>query len=320
MRPPTSLPLHVLHSHSVYSVLDGASTVDEYISYVKTHGLGACGLCDHGFALGLHELITKCNKADVTPIPGVEFYLQPRDGYVFNQNEKPYEFGHLTLWAMNQQGYSNLIALATRSWMPGRVVKRWGKPKPRITWDDLALYNEDLICGSGCIEGPIAKPLLRGEADEAVLNANVLNEMFGDRLYFEVMPHAVNRDYCKDRVVCVKDERGNEYTFLPTDMVDTPEGRMTVDEAREKRVNEIWAPFPARFQERPILDPDCESERQLDITDLSVLTGTCEPEEVDLDDVVPRTRNMPQHQENHENQSTNLDSEREDVRRHRVLV
>ena len=132
MKCPTDSPLHIIHAHTVYSVLDGASTVKEYVDYAKSHGLGACGICDHGFALGLHDLITACKKADITPITGIEFYLSPRPDYVFNG--KPYDYGHISLWAMNDIGYKSLLDLASLSWLPNKVVKKWGKPKPRITW------------------------------------------------------------------------------------------------------------------------------------------------------------------------------------------
>src|ERR1035437_10589193 len=99
---PTSSPIHILHAHTVYSVLDGASTVDEYVKYSKDHGLGYCGICDHGYSLGLHDLITKCNKGNIIPLAGIEFYWKPRPDAVFI--EKPYDYGHLTLWAQNEIG------------------------------------------------------------------------------------------------------------------------------------------------------------------------------------------------------------------------
>ena len=280
--------------------MDSASHVGEYVEYAKTHGFSHCGICDHGLALGLHELINKCNKNGIIPICGIEFYLAPRHGYAFQK--KPYEFGHISLWAMggNSQGYKNLITLASRSWMPERVVKRYGKPKPRITWDDIAAFNEGLLCGSGCIEGPIAKPLLRGEVDEAILNASVLNEIFGDRLYFEVMPHAVDRDYVKDQVITVKDLRGTTYTFLPTDTVETHEGRITIAEAMQRQVTDIWDPIPNRFQERRILSPEYDNIRTIDNTDLSVNIEHAgeNGEEHILSPITPRNIQMPPNIEN----------------------
>lgn len=208
----------------------------------------------------------------------------------------------------SSQGYKNILALASKSWAPERVVKRYGKPKPRITWDDIATFNEGLLCGSGCIEGPIAKPLLRGETDEAVLNASVLNEIFGDRLYFEVMPHAVDRNYCKDQVITVRDMRGTTYSFLPTDTVETPEGRITIAEAMQRQVSEIWDPIPNRFQERRILGPEYDNIRTVDNTNLSVSIGGDSGEDHLLPIVAPRSIQMPLNIQN-ANQSDNLETD-----------
>jgi DNA polymerase III alpha subunit len=266
---PTDSPIHILHAHTVYSVLDGASTIDEYIAYAKDNGLGACGICDHGYALGLHELITKCNKEGIKPIAGIEFYLKPREDYVFSGG-KEYDYGHISLWAQNAEGYKSLVNLATISWMPGRVVTKFGKPKPRITWEDLATNSAGIICGSGCIEGPIAKPMLRGEVDEAVKNAGLLKDIFGDRLYFEVMPHAVNRDFHKDKIVSVKGEDGKTYIFLETDMLQTELGTMTAKEACEAKVSEIFSCNPERHQDGSIASPQSQTGRRLAYTESPV--------------------------------------------------
>ena len=258
---PTQSPVHILHAHTVYSTLDGASTVDEYVEYAKTHGLGACGICDHGYALGLHDLITKCNANGIKSLPGIEFYLSPRPGYRFLG--KPYDYGHISLWAQNMQGYRTLLTLASISWQPGRTVTRFGKPKPRITWEDMEIYNEGLICGSGCIEGPIAKPLLRGEPEEAVQNAHVLKDIFGDRLYFEVMPHAVTKNYQSKNskqpgVVSVTGEDGEVYYFLETDSLDTDRGPMLAKDAFQQQVTEVWSAAPERHQNSIITGPETQ--------------------------------------------------------------
>ena len=63
-----------LHVHSEYSVLDGASTIEEYIEWCKQNGSPGLGITDHGWMIGGLELYHKCKKAGITPLPGVEFY------------------------------------------------------------------------------------------------------------------------------------------------------------------------------------------------------------------------------------------------------
>lgn len=264
MRPPTNKPIHILHAHSKWSVLDGAATVDEYVEYAKANGLGACANTEHGMVLGLHDLVTKCHKAGIKPICGNEIYLMPRPDYQFKGKE--YKYNHLTLWAQNEVGYKNLMAISSRSWGADRVTMAFGNPKPRVNWEDLDLYREGIICGSGCIEGPIAKPILRGEHQEAYKNAAILKDIFGDRLFFEVMPHLVDRNYHEEAVE-VTNEAGRTFTFALSDTVDTPEGRMTVVDAMKKGVLEISDPVPARAGQGVFSD---EPQRLIGKVDQSV--------------------------------------------------
>lgn len=251
---PTQAPLQVLHTHTVFSVLDGAGTIDQYLKFCKDNGLSACGCTDHGYVLGLYDLITKSNKAKIKPIPGCEFYLAPPPWYNFH-GQKPFNFFHLTCWAMNMTGYRNIMSLASKSWAPSRVVKPFGHARPRITWDDLVLHNEGLVVGSGCIEGPIGKPLILGHIDMAQRNAAELFTLFGDRLFFEIMPHRVDRDYYREDLIQVDSTDGITYTFHPDDRLQTDPGVwMTAREACEKQIDQIESMHPetARAQDAPI--------------------------------------------------------------------
>jgi DNA polymerase-3 subunit alpha len=241
--------------------MDGVSEIKQYVEYCIQNGMEACSCTDHGYVLGLHDLIEKTKDTSVKGIPGIETYLAPHDEYVYNPNlKRKFDYFHLTLWASNQQGYQNLLALSNASWGLGRVVKKFGQPKPRITWEDLFTYNEGIICGSGCIEGPIVKSYLRGEKDMSAYNAELLIEIFGkkDRLFMEVMPHSVDRDWKTKGVIQVQGENGFIYTFKDTDILDTDSGKLTAKQACALGVEEIFWSNDDRPQENPL------SNRRLD--------------------------------------------------------
>lgn len=250
MKSPTDLPVLVLHAHTTMSMLDGASPVDEYVDYAKSNEHPVCSCTDHGWMSGVYDLITKSGEAKIRPVPGVEFYLMPHPDHKFQ--EKPWNYFHLTVWASSMKGYQSLIALASRSWDDGRPVALWGKPRPRITWEDLDLHKEGLIVGSGCIEGPIGKCLLNGQEEEAWRYARRLKEMFGDRLFFEVMPSRVDRDYVKGHTVKVSGVNGITYRFMPDDILETDQGEMTAFEALQKMPAEILFVKPPRIQDGPM--------------------------------------------------------------------
>lgn len=271
------MPVHVLHAHTTMSMLDGASPVQEYIDYVKERGLGICSCTDHGWLSGVYDLISKSTSAGIKPVPGCEFYLSPHPEHVSEKITQEKDYFHLTVWAYNQTGYHNLVSLASRSWDEGKPVVRWGKAKPRISWKDLDDYGEGLIVGSGCIEGPIGKCLLKGEVEEAGRNAMRLKHLFGDRLFFEVFPASVDRDYVKENSVRVIGENGITYRFLQTDILQTDMGEMTAAEASTRRPSEIFLVTPIRVQDGPF--DDCEITS---IAPRAVTEG-----EVSLDDDVP---------------------------------
>jgi DNA polymerase III alpha subunit len=254
MKNPTNLNILPLHTHTTYSLMDGVSDIQQYIKYCLENGLEACSCTDHGYVLGLYDLINKSSESNIKGIPGIEIYLSPHEEYIFNPSLRKFDYFHLTLWAQNENGYNNLISISNASWGPGRVVRKFGQPKPRVRWEDLEQYREDIICGSGCIEGPIVKSYLREEKDMAAYNAYRLMEIFQDKLFAEVMPHKVDRDWEVKDVFQVDSESGFTYTFKGTDIIETEIGKITVKEAFEKKVSEIYCSVTKRPQDHPISD------------------------------------------------------------------
>jgi len=213
-KAPTKARLSPLHTHTVYSVLDGASNIDQYLQWCKQNGATGLGVTDHGWVIGNKELIEKSNKAGITPLPGCEFYVAPDANYEFNG--RPYDYYHVTVWAVNEKGYRNLLKLASLAWEKdqltgwqkdknsgsynqvekSRVVTKWGtQQKPRITFDELLTYHEGLVLGSGCLIGALSKALLNGEFKGAERNLNRLLEVYRDRLFMEIMPHVCDHDW-----------------------------------------------------------------------------------------------------------------------------
>lgn len=224
---PTKAKLSPLHCHSVFSVLDGASNIDDYLKWCKDNGAPGLALTDHGLVIGAKELVEKANKAGITPLPGCEFYLAPDKDYEFKG--KAYDYYHVTVWSINEKGYRNLLKLASLAWGQDslqvqhsvmeknpetkkmkwsgvneirekpRVATKWGtQQKPRITFDELLTYNEGLVLGSGCLIGSLSKALIEGENKGAERNLNKLLEVYKGRMFMELMPHHCTHNYNHD--------------------------------------------------------------------------------------------------------------------------
>ena len=100
-----------LHSHTEYSMLDGASRIKEYITKVKENDQKAAAITDHGNLYGALEFYQTANEEGINPIIGYEAYLTPGSRFDKPKREGNVRY-HLTLLAENDMGYSNLINLA----------------------------------------------------------------------------------------------------------------------------------------------------------------------------------------------------------------
>ena len=105
-----------LHNHTDYSLLDGAASISKYIAKAKEFGMKALAITDHGNMFGVLDFYDACLKADIQPIPGCEFYINP-DGRA--SKEAGNHYYHLILLAMNDKGYHNLMELNSIAYTEG---------------------------------------------------------------------------------------------------------------------------------------------------------------------------------------------------------
>ena len=249
--PPTDKKIFPLHIHTTNSILDAVSSVEDYVNWCVDNKVHSCSCTDHGYVMGHYDLFKMSEERGIKPIPGVEVYLHPGDDYEHieqpNKRRTHFDYFHLTLWAMNQEGYRDLMCLCNNSWNEGRVVSKFGNQKPRVTWGDLLTFSQNLICGTGCILGPIAFPILRGERHEAAKSLGRLKKMFSGRVCVEVMPTPSNTDWVKEAVVAEMDD-GEKVTFMPNDILETNLGEMTAKQAATTvGVTHVTAVSPQRF-------------------------------------------------------------------------
>ena len=66
-----------LHTHSDFSLLDGAASVEELVARAKALGMKALALTDHGNMFGSLRFYKECLKEGVKPIIGCEAYVAP---------------------------------------------------------------------------------------------------------------------------------------------------------------------------------------------------------------------------------------------------
>src|SRR5205823_5021134 len=71
----TSKSFAHLHVHTEYSMLDGASRLDDLVAAAVTDGQPALGITDHGNMYGVLEFYRACRDQGVTPVIGSEMYM-----------------------------------------------------------------------------------------------------------------------------------------------------------------------------------------------------------------------------------------------------
>jgi DNA polymerase-3 subunit alpha len=168
-------------------MLDGAIRVKELVSRVKSLGMKAVALTDHGNMHGAIDFYKKCKDADVQAILGCEVgiaYAFPGDKPDKNGRHRTY---HLPMLARSVEGYRSLIALNSRSW----TAPPLGSP-PQAELDDLAALRKDLVVLTGCLGGLVPQALLQHGPDMARAVLARLKEIVEPgNLFVELQDHGL---------------------------------------------------------------------------------------------------------------------------------
>ncbi len=184
-----------LHTHSDYSLLDGASQLPDLVERAVQLGINAVALTDHGVMYGAIELIKVCRTKGVKPIIGNEMYVV--NGSIEKQERGRKKYHQIVL-AKNTQGYKNLVKLTTISHLQG-VQGKGIFSRPCINKELLTQYHEGLIVTSGCRAGEVPQFILQNKLEEAKECAKWYKNLFGEDYYLEIQDHG----YQEDRIVNV---------------------------------------------------------------------------------------------------------------------
>lgn len=174
-----------LHNHSDGSLLDGYQTVQEMVARAKSLGMSAISLTDHGTMRNTIRFYEECQRNNIKPIVGCEFYFCPD----VNIRDKSLTH-HLVILAMNDEGYMNLKKLDTFAYNEDSYYY-----KPRIDWEALREHNDGLICLSACMAS-----IVNTENGEEWFKK--YKELFGDRFYAEIQPLNIEKQWeYNDKVI-----------------------------------------------------------------------------------------------------------------------
>jgi DNA polymerase III subunit alpha len=187
-----------LHTHTEFSMLDGAARVGDLVAAAVADGQPALGITDHGNMYGVLDFYKACRDQGIVPIIGTEAYMAGE-----SRHERPVRRGrvddtggdveggqklyyHLTLLAETVEGYRNLMKLSSAAYLEGYYYK------PRLDWELLERHHDGLIATTGCLGGVVLQALLSGDPAEAERRAARLQDIFGrDNLFVELQDHGL---------------------------------------------------------------------------------------------------------------------------------
>jgi DNA polymerase-3 subunit alpha len=187
-----------LHTHTEFSMLDGAARVDDLVQAAVADGQPALGITDHGNMYGVLDFYAACREAGINPVIGTEAYMAAE-----SRHERPVRRGkvddtggdvaggeklyyHLTLLAESTEGYRNLLKLSSAAYLEGYYYK------PRLDWELLERHSTGLIATTGCLGGVVLQSLLADDPIRAEALAARLQDIFGkDNLFVELQDHGL---------------------------------------------------------------------------------------------------------------------------------
>jgi DNA polymerase-3 subunit alpha len=218
------------HCHSIYSSLDGVSTIQEYAEACVNNGWGGMALTEHGHMGSVPDFFYAFKDSKLKSIFGCEIYYNDYEpirkdllqkGFNarssiwrkenFELSNRINRNRHLTVICKNEEGFKNLLTLTTEAYddgLYGAGVKQYN----RIWFDKLCSKKEGLIILSGCLNGPVAHELrykelrdkednvvverTRGQCiDDAVAYIKKFKAAFGEDYYIELQMPGIEDDH-----------------------------------------------------------------------------------------------------------------------------
>ncbi|MGK2897015.1 MAG: DNA polymerase III subunit alpha [Candidatus Makana argininalis] len=163
-----------LRVHSDHSMIDGIIKIDHLIKKVVNLNMASIAITDFSNLCGLIKFYIAAYTSGIKPIIGVDILIY--------NNILENEISELTILALNNTGYKNLISMISDSYKNGYNITG-----PLITQELLIKYNEGLILISGAKNGDLGKCIIRNNLSNIKKCLSFYNKYFLNRYYIELI-------------------------------------------------------------------------------------------------------------------------------------
>jgi DNA polymerase-3 subunit alpha len=142
---------------------------------VELGDMESVAITDHGSLSNAFKFFHYAKENNIKPLIGVEAYL------VYDKQDLKYDQrSHITLLAMNEEGWKNLLKLHTYSY------RDYFYQKPCIDYEMLFKHNNGIICLSGCMASHVNRAIRANNYQKAQKITERMKSVFGDRYYIEI--------------------------------------------------------------------------------------------------------------------------------------
>ncbi len=177
-----------LHTHSAFSLLEGALPIAVLTKLAEADGMAALALTDTNNLFGALEFSEKAAEKGIQPIIGLQINVDFGDHQAAPGRPSAHREGRgkMVLLAMSEGGYRNLMRLSSAGYMETDSAD-----EPHVAMARVAAHAEGLIALTGGPDGPIDRAISSGRPDVAERRLLSLAEAFPDRLYVEIQRHGL---------------------------------------------------------------------------------------------------------------------------------
>ena len=216
-----------LHTHSAYSLSEGAIRPDQIAAMAKDAGMPAAAITDTDNLFGALEFSQYCAAKGIQPIIGCQIALVRSDSPRLPPDP-------LVLLAQDATGMANLQRLSSLGFLNTDPTF-----KPQIPFKRLAENAAGLLLLTGGTTGPIGRLLAEGQKLEAERLLDALAEAFPDRVIQELHRHGLPVEAAiEPGLIAVADTRGiplvatNDCYFAKPDMHEAHDALLCIAEGR----------------------------------------------------------------------------------------
>ena len=146
-----------LHVHSQYNMIDGVLTPEEWYRWAAKNNVPGISVVDQGSGISLFNSVR--NSENTVAVSGLGI------NFTYESDTKSDNTYSLNAWAISDNGYKNLVRLASLGFDNAREIN--GVSTPVLSLETVVAYKDGLYFGAADLRGPLGQAIVDGNKDLA---------------------------------------------------------------------------------------------------------------------------------------------------------